>query len=180
VRIFGPRPALLPRSRSTLRRRSRPHDANSILGSIIIALNGPSEHGSSDIRQFEKLFVSPGFLAWGGVCLVAAAAMVFFVAPRYGKKNMLVYIVICSLLGGLSVACTSGLGGAILSSIRNHDSSQWTYWFMYFLLAFCVVTLLLEINYLNKALELFNTAMGPCGFLFRPRRPSTHPHPRLQ
>ncbi|GAA6051456.1 hypothetical protein JCM3770_004541 [Rhodotorula araucariae] len=130
-----------------------------ILGSIIIAMNGPSEHGSTDIRQFEKLFVSPGFLVWGGVCLAAAAAMVFFVAPRYGKKNMLVYIVICSLLGGLSVACTSGLGGAILSSIRNHDSSQWKYWFMYFLLAFCITTLLLEINYLNKALELFNTAM---------------------
>ncbi|BGP40884.1 hypothetical protein JCM10450v2_004889 [Rhodotorula kratochvilovae] len=130
-----------------------------ILGSIIIAMNGPSEHGSSDIREFQKLFVSPGFLVWGGVCLLAAAAMVFFVAPRYGKKNMLVYIVICSLLGGLSVACTSGLGGAILASIRNHDGSQWKYWFMYFLLAFCITTLLLEINYLNKALELFNTAM---------------------
>ncbi|GAA5924276.1 hypothetical protein JCM3775_005644 [Rhodotorula graminis] len=129
-----------------------------ILGSVIIALNGPSEHGSSDINKFKDLFVSPGFLTWGGICLVAAAAMVFFVAPRYGKKNMFVYIVICSLLGGLSVACTSGLGGSILSSIRNSDSTPWRNWFMYFLIAFVVTTLLLEINYLNKALELFNTA----------------------
>ena len=28
---------------------------------------------------------------------------------------------------------------------------------MYFLMGFVVITLLMEINYLNKALELFNT-----------------------
>ncbi|GAA5881083.1 hypothetical protein JCM3774_003006 [Rhodotorula dairenensis] len=129
----------------------------SILGSVIIALNGPSEETSTTIQAFQKKFLSVGFLVWGSLCLVAAAGMIFFVAPRYGKKNMLVYIVICSLLGGLSVACTSGLGGAILTSIRG-DASQWKQWFMYFTLAFVVTTLLLEINYLNKALELFNSA----------------------
>ncbi|GAA5988044.1 hypothetical protein JCM10908_002040 [Rhodotorula pacifica] len=129
----------------------------SILGSVIIALNGPAEETSTTIQAFQKKFLSVGFLVWGSLCLVAAAGMVFFVAPKYGKKNMLVYIVICSLLGGLSVACTSGLGGAILTSIRG-DASQWKHWFMYFLLAFVVTTLLLEINYLNKALELYNSA----------------------
>jgi hypothetical protein len=37
------------------------------------------------------------------------------------------------------------------------------HWFMYFLMVFVVITLLTEINYLNKALELFNTSMGRCG-----------------
>lgn len=53
---------------------------------------------------------------------------------RWAKKNVLVYIFICSLLGGLSVACTSGLGAAILKSIRDKDGSQWKHWFMYFLI----------------------------------------------
>lgn len=129
----------------------------SILGSVIIALNGPSEGTSTSIQAFQKKFLSVGFLVWGSLCLVSAAGMIFFVAPKYGKKNMLVYIGICSLLGGLSVACTSGLGGAILASIRG-TAHTWNQWFTYFLLAFCVTTLLLEINYLNKALELFNSA----------------------
>lgn len=129
----------------------------SILGSVIIALNGPSEQTSTTIQAFQKKFLSVGFLVWGSLCLVSAAGMVFFVAPRWGKKNMLVYIGICSLLGGLSVACTSGFGGAILTAIRG-DTSQWKQWFLYFLLAFCATTLLLEINYLNKALELYNSA----------------------
>ncbi|GAA6009340.1 hypothetical protein JCM10207_004355 [Rhodosporidiobolus poonsookiae] len=129
-----------------------------ILGSVIIALNGPSTHDSADIESFMHLFIGPGFLAWLGVCIAAALGMIFFVAPKYGKTHMLVYIGICSLLGGLSVACTSGLGSSILQAIRG-DSSQWKHWFLYFLLVFCVVTLLAEIQYLNKALELFNTAM---------------------
>ncbi|GAA5867009.1 hypothetical protein JCM8547_008407 [Rhodosporidiobolus lusitaniae] len=129
-----------------------------VLGSIIIALNGPSSHDSADIDSFMHLFIAPGFLVWLGLTIAASVGMIFFVAPRWGKKNMLVYIGICSLLGGLSVACTSGLGSAILTAIRG-DKSQWGKWFLWFLLAFCVITLLLEVNYLNKALELFNTAM---------------------
>ncbi|GAA5891789.1 hypothetical protein JCM6882_006208 [Rhodosporidiobolus microsporus] len=129
-----------------------------ILGSVIIALNGPSSHGSAEIDAFKKLFIAPGFLTWLGIAVAVSVGMIFWVAPRYGKTHMLVYIGICSVLGGLSVACTSGLGGTILSAIRG-ESSPWGNWFFWFLLIFVVVTLLLEVFYLNKALEIFNTAM---------------------
>ena len=45
--------------------------------------------------------------------------MVFIVAPKYGKKSMLVYITVCSLIGGLSVVATQGLGAAVLAQVRN-------------------------------------------------------------
>lgn len=127
-----------------------------IVGSVIIAVNAPEQKTSGNIREYEKLFIAPGFLVWLGICIVTALALIFFVAPRYGKKSMLVYITVCSVIGGLSVSVTSGLGAAIILSIRGRN--QFTYWFTYFLLAFIIVTLLVEINYLNKALELFNTA----------------------
>lgn len=127
-----------------------------IVGSVIIAVNAPEQKTSGNIRQYEKLFIAPGFLTWLGICVVSALVLIFFVAPRYGKKNMLVYITVCSVIGGLSVSVTSGLGAAIILSIRGQN--QFTYWFTYFLLGFIIVTLLVEINYLNKALELFNTA----------------------
>ncbi|KDN53195.1 DUF803-domain-containing protein [Tilletiaria anomala UBC 951] len=128
-----------------------------ILGSTIIALNGPDQHASGQIKVFEKMFIAPGFLAWTGVCLVVALGLIFFAVPKWGKKNMLVHISICSVIGGLSVSVTSGLGSAILLSIRGQN--QFKYWFIYFLLGFVIVTLVTEIIYLNKALELFNTAM---------------------
>ncbi|KAK4700914.1 magnesium transporter, partial [Phenoliferia sp. Uapishka_3] len=129
-----------------------------ILGATIVALNGPQEATTSTIPAFQKLFLSPGFLVYMGLVICVCLGLVFFVAPKYGKTNMLVYISICSLIGGLSVACTQGLGSSILTSIRGDN--QFKHWFIYFLLGFVVLTLGIEINYLNKALELFNTAMG--------------------
>lgn len=65
---------------------------------------------------------------------------------------MMVYIGICSLLGGLSVSTTSGLGSAIVLTIRGQN--QLKEWFFYVLLVFVAVTLVSEVIYLNKALEL--------------------------
>jgi hypothetical protein len=70
---------------------------------------------------------------------------------------MQVYIGICSLIGSLSVVTTQGLGTAIVKTIQGDN--QFTHWFLYVLAAFVVITLLTEVNYLNKALNLFNTAM---------------------
>ncbi|GAA5873020.1 hypothetical protein JCM16303_006916 [Sporobolomyces ruberrimus] len=128
-----------------------------ILGAVVIALNGPQEQAASTIKEFQKLFLSPGFLVWASLAIVGSLGLIFFVAPKYGKSHMLVYISICSLLGGLSVACTSGLGASILTSIRGDN--QVKHWFFWFLLGFVAITLVSEIIYLNKALALFNTAM---------------------
>ncbi|KAG9018187.1 hypothetical protein FRB90_011936 [Tulasnella sp. 427] len=128
-----------------------------IVGSVIIALNGPQEQSVSTILEFKHLFLAPGFLGFGGAVIAAALIIIVFVAPRYGNTNMLWYILVCSLIGGLSVSCTQGLGAAIVTSIRGYN--QFKNWFTYFLLAFVAVTLLTEIYFLNVALALFNTAM---------------------
>ncbi|CAG8506602.1 3288_t:CDS:2, partial [Cetraspora pellucida] len=66
---------------------------------------------------------------------------------------------VCSMIGSLSVVTTQGLGTAIVTTIMDPKNNQLTNWFFYVVAAFVVVTLLTEINYLNKALNLFNTAM---------------------
>ncbi|KAG0222905.1 hypothetical protein BGW42_006248 [Actinomortierella wolfii] len=62
------------------------------------------------------------------------------------------------LISSLSVVATQGLGAAIVHNISTGEP-QFTNWFIYFVIVFVIVTLLIEINYLNKALNLFNTAM---------------------
>lgn len=128
-----------------------------ILGASILALNAPEEQSVSNIADFKKLFLAPGFLSWGSVTIVGSVVLAVWVAPKYGHKSMLPYIGVCSLVGGLSVSCIQGLGACILTTIRGEN--QFKNWFIYFLIAFVVVTLLTEIYYLNVALALFNTAM---------------------
>ncbi|KAI5480127.1 hypothetical protein MNV49_001787 [Pseudohyphozyma bogoriensis] len=127
------------------------------VGATIIALNGPQEKSTSTIPEFQALFFSVGFLACADVLIVGSLCLIFFVAPKYGKTHMVVYISICSMIGVLSVVGIQGLGSSILTSIRGNN--QFKYWFMYFLIGLVIITLLTEISYLNKALELHNTSM---------------------
>lgn len=91
------------------------------------------------------------------VSILGSLLIIWKVAPKYGTTYMQVYIGICSLIGSLSVVTTQGLGTAIVKTVQGDN--QFTHWFLYVLIAFVVITLLTEVNYLNKALNLFNTAM---------------------
>ncbi|KAJ7162279.1 magnesium transporter NIPA-domain-containing protein [Mycena filopes] len=127
----------------------------SILGSVIIALNGPTEASVGQIVEFQKLFLSVGFLVYAGILITAALVIIFYAAPRWGKKSMLWYIFVCSMIGGISVSVTTGLGAAIVTTAAGDN--QFKHWFIYFLLGFVAITLITEVYYLNVALALFNT-----------------------
>lgn len=40
---------------------------------------------------------------------------------RYGKKSMLWYIFVCSMIGGISVSVTTGLGSAIVTTASGDN-----------------------------------------------------------
>ena len=92
-----------------------------ILGASILALNAPEEQSVTNIVEFKKLFLAPGFLAWGSVTIVTSVILVAWVAPKYGHRSMLPHIGVCSLIGGLSVSCIQGLGACILTTIRGDN-----------------------------------------------------------
>ncbi|QIW98879.1 hypothetical protein AMS68_004397 [Peltaster fructicola] len=128
-----------------------------IIGSVVIVLNAPAQSAVADIQQMQSYVIAPGFLSYAGIIIVGCAIVAIWVAPKYGKKSMLVYLTICSLIGGLSVVATQGLGSAIIAQINGKQ--QFNQWFLYVLFVFVIATLLTEIIFLNKALNLFNAAM---------------------
>lgn len=118
-----------------------------IIGSVVIAMNAPEQSSVSDIQEMQQFVITPGFLTYAGVIIVGSLITALWVGPRYGKKSMFVYLSICSMVGGLSVVATQGLGSAIIAQINGE--SQFTQWFLYVLFVFVVGTLLTEIVYLN-------------------------------
>lgn len=120
---------------------------NCIIGSVVIVLNAPQQSSVATIQDMKDFVIAPGFLVYSGIVIVGCVFVALWVAPRYGKKSMLVYITICSLIGGLSVVATQGLGAAIVTQIGG--TPQFNQWFLYVLLVFVVATLLTEIVYLN-------------------------------
>ncbi|KAJ4270187.1 hypothetical protein NW762_001863 [Fusarium torreyae] len=128
-----------------------------IVGSVVIVMNAPHSSSVSDIQEMQKYFITPGFLTYAGIIIVGSIITAFWVGPRYGNKNMLVYISICSWVGGLSVVATQGLGAAIIAWIGGEP--QYKEWFLWVLFVFVIATLLTEIIYLNKALNIYNAAL---------------------
>lgn len=131
-----------------------------IVGSVVIVLNAPSRSAVADIQQMKHFVIAPGFLSYAGVIIVTCIFIALWVAPRYGKKSMMVYISICSLIGGLSVVATQGLGSAVVAQARGEP--QFNQWFLYFLFVFVITTLVTEIIYLNVSTPLlFWTLSNP-------------------
>lgn len=118
-----------------------------IVGSVVIVLNAPEQSAVADIQEMKHFVLAPGFLSYAGVIIVGCAFIAWWAGPRYGKKSMLVYLSICSLIGGLSVVATQGLGSAVVAQAGGKP--QFNQWFLYLLLVFVVLTLVTEIIFLN-------------------------------
>ena len=118
-----------------------------IVGSVVIVMNAPHTSSVNNIQEMQGFVIHPAFLTYAGVVIVGSAVVAFWLGPKYGNKNMLVYISICSWVGGLSVVATQGLGAAIIAQAGG--TPQFNQWFLYVLLVFVIGTLLTEIIYLN-------------------------------
>ena len=125
-----------------------------IVGSTVIVVNAPKQAQVSTIQDMQGFVIAPGFLAFAGTIIAACIGIVIFAGPRWGNQSMLVYLSVCSLIGGLSVACIQGIGAAIIAQAQGIP--QFNQWFTYFIIVFVVITLLVEIVYLNVSVVSTN------------------------
>jgi multidrug transporter EmrE-like cation transporter len=128
-----------------------------IAGSLAIVLHAPAEAPVESVLQIWRLATRPAFLLYAACATAFSAHLAWNVAPKHGETNILVYIGICSVTGSLSVTSCKALGVALKLTARGNNqlASAPTYIF----LGVLVLCLLTQMNYLNKALDLFNTAV---------------------
>jgi hypothetical protein len=83
--------------------------------------------------------------------------MIYRVAPKYGRKNPLIYISICSTVGSVSVMSIKAFGIALKLTLGG--SNQFTHPSTYVFIIVVAVCILTQMNYFNKALSQFSTNM---------------------
>ncbi|KAL5542677.1 hypothetical protein UlMin_010387 [Ulmus minor] len=128
-----------------------------MVGSTSIVLHAPQERTITSVKQVWHFATEPGFIVYTCIILVVAGVLIFRFVPRYGKSHMLVYVGICSLMGSLTVMSVKALGIAV--KLTFEGSNQFTYYETWIFTVVVIVCCLLQINYLNKALDTFNTAV---------------------
>ncbi|XP_015200671.1 magnesium transporter NIPA2 isoform X2 [Lepisosteus oculatus] len=129
----------------------------SVLGSTMMVIHSPQDEEVKSLQEMGEKLQSPGFLAFAATLVVISLVLIFAIAPKWGQSNILVYISICSLIGAFSVSSVKGLGLVIKDLIDKKPVYKEP--LAYILLGMLVVSITIQINYLNKALDTFNTSI---------------------
>ena len=128
-----------------------------LIGSIIIVLHAPPEEEILTVDQILHYAMQPGFLFYCLLITIFAGVMITTIAPKYGKKNPLIYISICSTVGSISIMAVKGFGVALKLTFAGYN--QFTHPSTYVFAIVVTVCILIQINYFNKALDAFSTSL---------------------
>ncbi|XP_027119326.1 probable magnesium transporter NIPA2 [Coffea arabica] len=128
-----------------------------LVGSTTIVIHAPIERDIESVKQVWQLATEPGFLVYSCVVVILVLILIFQYAPRYGQTHMVVFIGICSLTGSLTVMGVKAVAIALKLSFSGMNQFKYfqTWFFTLYVIGFCI----LQLNYLNKALDAFNTAV---------------------
>lgn len=128
-----------------------------ILGSTLMVLHSPKEAEIQTMEELLDRIIEPGVIILCVILIGIACVLIFFIAPKYGQKNVLVFVLICSTIGSFTVMGAKGFGVAIKETVRGRN--EFTNWLTYLMAAIVFVCSMFELVYLNKSLDTFNTAI---------------------
>jgi len=129
-----------------------------ILGSTVLVIHAPTEGDVANIEQLGSMLTDLSFVLYILFVVMVSCILILFVSPKYGNRNVLVYVLICSLIGSLSVMACKGLGLAIRETLSGQGNrlSEGLFWLFLFSV---VASVTVQMNYLNKALDMFDTSL---------------------
>ncbi|XP_062207673.1 probable magnesium transporter NIPA4 isoform X3 [Phragmites australis] len=128
-----------------------------VVGSTTIVLHAPQEREIESVAEVWDLATEPAFLFYAAIILAATFVLIYHFIPKYGQTHIMVYIGVCSLVGSLSVMSVKALGIALKLTFSGMNQLIYPQtWVFTIVVVACIVT---QVNYLNKALDTFNTAV---------------------
>ncbi|XP_052735175.1 probable magnesium transporter NIPA4 isoform X1 [Vigna angularis] len=133
-----------------------------VVGSTTIVLHAPQEREIESVTEVWDLAMEPdcssaAFLLYAALVITATFVLIFHFIPLYGQTHIMVYIGVCSLVGSLTVMSVKALGIAIKLTLSGMNQLIFPQtWAFTLVVTACVLT---QMNYLNKALDTFNTAV---------------------
>ncbi|KAF2767368.1 DUF803-domain-containing protein [Teratosphaeria nubilosa] len=126
-----------------------------LIGSVVIVLHAPPDKDLENIDELLHYAMMPGFLIYAALVTVFAVFMIYWIAPKHGKKNPMIYLSICSTVGSLSIMAIKGIGLAIKMTFRGDNQFKHASTYVFGIMV--VICILTQMNYFNKALSQFNT-----------------------
>ncbi|XP_012415576.2 LOW QUALITY PROTEIN: magnesium transporter NIPA4 [Trichechus manatus latirostris] len=128
-----------------------------VAGSTVMVIHAPEEEKITTVSEMASKMKDTGFIVFAVLMLVFCLILIFVIAPRYGQRNILVYIIICSVIGAFSVSAVKGLGITIKNFFQGLPVVRHP--LPYILSLILALSLSTQVNFLNRALDIFNTSL---------------------
>ncbi|XP_016065009.1 PREDICTED: magnesium transporter NIPA4 [Miniopterus natalensis] len=128
-----------------------------VTGSTVMVIHAPEEEKVTTVVEMAAKMKDTGYIVFAVLLLVSCLILIFVIAPRYGQRNILVYIVICSVIGAFSVSAVKGLGITIKNFFQGLPVVRHP--LPYILSLILALSLSTQVNFLNRALDIFNTSL---------------------
>lgn len=129
-----------------------------IIGSIIIVIHSPKEAEVEDLGILLEKLQDTSFLVYVLVIMSISLTIAVYLGPKFGHTNVVWYVLLCSAVGSLTVMSCKALGLCIRDAISGR-SSDFSTFMPYLLIITTVIFIGIQMNYLNRALDIFNTSI---------------------
>lgn len=126
-----------------------------LMGSVIIVLHAPPDKEIETVDEILGYATRPGFLFYLALVTAYSLFMIYKIVPKYGHTNPMIYLLICSSVGSISVMSIKAFGIALKLTLGGNN--QFTHVSTYLFIIVVVVCIMTQMNYFNKALDQFDT-----------------------
>ena len=129
-----------------------------LCGTAVVVVYSPPTVDSLSSSEFIHLLRSlPAvvYLACVGTSILLLGALV----PRFGRRYLLINLMLCSLLGSITVLCSS-VTSKFLKDIANGDYHVLLTPLPYVVIPILVTTAVLQLHFLNKAMGSFDATQA--------------------
>ncbi|CAK1601094.1 unnamed protein product [Parnassius mnemosyne] len=129
-----------------------------IIGSVIFVIHSPKTEEIQEFSELKNKIFDFLFISYVLTISVMTLIIKIVFVPRFGNTNVVVYLLICSAIGSLTVVFCKGVALGIKETVEGggNNFTNYLFWLLVVLSALCVVV---QMNYLNKSLDIFNTSV---------------------
>eukprot|EP00288_Rhodomonas_lens_P016785 CAMPEP_0177705722 /NCGR_PEP_ID=MMETSP0484_2-20121128/8855_1 /TAXON_ID=354590 /ORGANISM="Rhodomonas lens, Strain RHODO" /LENGTH=569 /DNA_ID=CAMNT_0019217159 /DNA_START=241 /DNA_END=1950 /DNA_ORIENTATION=- len=126
-----------------------------IVGAVFIVLFAPSSDRELTMDVLVQYMSERSFIAFVALILICLTGL-FLLKEPVKRRYVIVYTLICSLTGSLTVMCIKGVSTALILTINgNNQFNQLLPWL---LVTVVIFTLIIQLRYLNLAMIHFGAS----------------------
>lgn len=124
-----------------------------VIGGITVVQGSKSSDTKLDPDQMLQAVRQPLFIAYALTSITAMSVLAYFSQTRHGDRHVMIDLSLCALAGGLTVLSTKALS----SFLNLLFLDAFRHWITYPILATLIGTALVQINFVNKSLQRFDS-----------------------